>query len=138
MCCYVFCINFATCWQGTQQRTKALEAAAFFRDGHGEERFTLLADLGPLGDKAQAVKVHVGAAQNRRKSFAFDLVFGDILLDGRHRQRASGLDDAAGVNKHVFDGGADRVGVDLDVVVHQAGVDDAKGLFADQFDCRAV
>jgi hypothetical protein len=38
------------------------EAAAFLGDGHREHGLALLADLGTLGDEAQAIEVHVGAA----------------------------------------------------------------------------
>ncbi len=44
------------------QLAEAPEAAALLGNGHREQRLALLADLGPLGDEAQAVEVHVRAA----------------------------------------------------------------------------
>ena len=44
---------------------EAPEAAALLGDRHREQGLALLADLGPLGDEAQAVEVHVGAAGDR-------------------------------------------------------------------------
>ena len=51
-------------------------------DRHGEQRFARFAELGPLGDEAQTIEVHVGAAQHRDEplparapevgTFAFD------------------------------------------------------------------
>ncbi len=123
--------------QVADQLTKAFEAAAFFRNRHGKQRFTLFAHLGALGHKTQPVKVHVGAAQNGGVGFAFGLVAGHVLLDGSDGQRARGLHNAAGVHEHVLDGRTHGIGVDDDELVHQfAG--DAKGLFAHQFHRRAV
>src|ERR1035437_3862745 len=69
----------------TRQRpdhlTKAPETATFFGDRYGKQRLALFAHLGALGDKAQTVEVHVGAAQNRGIGFALGLVSSDILLD---------------------------------------------------------
>ena len=93
--------------QGADQLAKALEAAALFGNGHGKQRLALFAHFGALGDKAQAVKVHVGAAQNRRVSLPLGFVFGHVLLDGGHRQRTGRLNNAARVDKYVFDGGTD-------------------------------
>src|SRR6185369_13406711 len=45
------------------QFAKTPETAALLRDGDRQQRFTLLADFGPLGHEAQAVEIHVGAAQ---------------------------------------------------------------------------
>jgi hypothetical protein len=62
-------------WQlADHQFAKAPEAAALFGNRHGEQRFALFADLGALGDEAQAVEVHVGAAQDRRVGLALGLV----------------------------------------------------------------
>jgi hypothetical protein len=60
-----------------------------------------------------------------------------VLLDGGHRHRAGRLDDAARVDEHVLDGGADRVGVDGDEVVDQLAAD-AEGFLAHQLDGGAV
>ena len=51
------------------------------------KRFTLFAELGPLGHEAQAVEVHVRAAQDHgHEGLALALVlFSHVLLDGRPR-----------------------------------------------------
>ena len=59
------------------------------------------------------------------------------MFDGGHAQGAGGLDDAAGVDKHVFDGRAHRVGVHADEAIDRFA-HDAKRLLAHQFDSRAV
>ena len=123
--------------QVANQSAKPPKAAALFRNRHGEQRLALFAHFGPLGDKTQAVKVHVGAAQNRGVGFAFCFVCGNVFFDGGHRQGACGLDDAAGVYKHVFDGGANGIGIDGHEFVHQLAAD-AKGFFADQLDGGAI
>ena len=123
--------------QAANQLQKALEAAALFRNGDREQGFFFFAHVSALGHKAQAVKVHVGAAQDSRKGLALAFVRGHVLLDGRHGQRTCGFDDGAGVYKHVLDGGAHRVGVHRHVGVHQVA-GHAEGFFAHQLDGRAV
>ena len=123
--------------QLADQFAEAAEAAALLGDRDGEQRFALLADLGALGHEAQPVEVHVGAAQDGGVGLAARAVLFDVLLDRGHRERAGRLDDAARVDEHVLDAGADRIGVDRDELVHQlAG--DAEGLLADQLDGGAV
>ena len=119
------------------QLAEALEAAALLGDRHREQRLALLADLGALGDEAQPVEVHVGAAGDGHEGLALELVRLDVLLDRRHAQRAGRLEDAARVLEHVLDGGADRVGVDDDEVVDQRARQ-AEGLLAHQLDRGAV
>ena len=51
-----------------EQRAEAPEAAALLGNRHREHRLALLADLGALGDEAQAVEVHVRAAGDRRRA----------------------------------------------------------------------
>ena len=60
-----------------------------------------------------------------------------VLFDGGHAQSAGGLDNAAGVDKHVFDGRAHRVGVHADEAVDRLA-HDAKGFLAHQLHRRAV
>ena len=123
--------------QLANQFAKTPEAAALFGNRDRKQGLAFLAHFGPLGHKAQAVEIHVGAAQNRGVGFASGLVRGHILLDGRHGQRTGGLDNAARVDKHILDGGADSVGIDSNELIHQLAAD-AKGFFADQLDGRAV
>ena len=60
-----------------------------------------------------------------------------ILFQGGHRHGPRGLDDAAGIDKHVFDGRAHGVGIDADVLVHQV-LGYAEGFLAHQFHRRAI
>ncbi|OQB99569.1 MAG: hypothetical protein BWX79_03099 [Alphaproteobacteria bacterium ADurb.Bin100] len=123
--------------QGADQFAEAPEAAALLGNRHGKQGLALFADLGALGDEAQTVEVHVGAAQDGGVGFAFGLVRGHVLLDRRHRQRTGRLDDAARVDEDVLDGRAYSVGVHGHEFVHQpAG--HAEGLFAHQLDGRTV
>ncbi|SPC08061.1 hypothetical protein CT19431_190026 [Cupriavidus taiwanensis] len=119
------------------QLAEALEAAALFRDGHGEHAFAGLAYLGALGHKAQAVEVHVGAAGDCHQVLALELLALGVRLQARYGQRAGRLEDAAGVLEHVLHARADRVGIAQDDVVDQFARD-AEGLLADQPDRGAV
>ena len=123
--------------QGADQFAKALEAATLLRNGDGKQGFAFLTHLSALGDKAQAVEVHVGTAQNRRISLALGLVLGDILLDGCDTHGARWLDDAAGVNEDVFNGRAHGVGIDANEVIHQVA-GNAEGFFPHQLDGGAI
>ena len=123
--------------QLADELAKAPEAAALLGDGDGQQRLAFLAHLGALCDEAQAVEVHVGAAQDGGVGLALGLVLRYVLLDGGHGQRACGLDDAARVHEDVLDRGAHGVGVDGDVVVHQP-LGDAEGFFAHELDGGAV
>ena len=46
------------------RRAELAEGAGPLRDRHAEQRLARLAELGALGDEAQAIEVHVGAAQH--------------------------------------------------------------------------
>ena len=61
----------------------------------------------------------------------------DVLLDGGHAERASGLENAARVLEHVLDGGAHRVGIDNDEVIDQFARQSER-LDADHLDGGAV
>src|SRR5580765_6601425 len=101
------------------QFAKAPEAAALLGDRHREQCLALLADLGALGDEAQAVEVHVGAAGDRDEGLALAALRLHVLLDRRDAERARGFEHAAGVLEHVLDRGAGRVGVDDHVLVDE-------------------
>ncbi len=116
---------------------EALEAAAFLGDADREDRFARLAHLGALGDKAQAVEVHVGAAGNGYQVLALELLALGVELQAGHGHGACRLQDAAGVLEHVLDAGADGVGVHQDDLVDQLARD-AKGFLADQLHGGAV
>ncbi len=122
-----------TARQIANQLHKALEAAPLFWQADGKQGLAFFPNTSTLCDKAKAIKVHIGAAQNGCKGAAFDLVLGHILLDGRHRQRACGLNNRAGVCKYVFDSGAHGVCINGDVVVDQF-FRHAKCFCAHQFD----
>src|SRR5213076_394631 len=98
----------------SEDGAETAEAAGTLGDRHSQDGLAPLADFSALGDEAQAVEVHVGAAGDRDEGLALDLVLVDVLLDGGHAERASGLENAARVLEHVLDGGAHRVGIDND------------------------
>ena len=123
--------------QFTNQRTKPFKAAALLGNRHSKQCFPFFTDFGSLGNKAQAVKVHVGTAQNGGVSLAFGLVRCHILLDSRYRQRTGGLHNAARVYKHILDGRADCIGIYCHEFIDQITAD-AESLFAHQFDGRAI
>ena len=102
-----------------EERAELAKAARPLGNGHGEDRLALLAQLGTLGDEAQAVEVHVGAAGDRDQVRLFAVPLGP-RLDAGDGERAGGLEDRARVLEHVLDRGADGVGVDQDDVVDAA------------------
>ena len=53
-----------------QQRAELAEAARPLGNRHREDRLARFAELGPFGDEAQAVEIHVGAAGDRDESAA--------------------------------------------------------------------
>ena len=132
-----FCDIARAAWQVANEFAKALETAALFRNGDGKNGFAFFAHFGALCHKAQAVKVHVGAAQNGRVGFAFGFVFGHILFDGCHCQGPCRFHNGASVYKHIFDGSTHCVGVNGHVVVDQAACY-AESFFAHQLHCRAI
>ena len=109
--------------QRADRLAKAPEAAACLGNGDGEQRLAFFADFSAFGHKTQPVEVHVGTAQNRRVGFAACFVFGDVLLDGSYSECAGRLDDAAGIDEHVLDRGADRVGIDGHEFIDQLAAD---------------
>ena len=119
------------------QLAEAPEAAALLGNRHREQGLALLADLGALGDEAQAIEVHVGAAGDRDVGLAAPAVRVHVLLDRGDAERAGRLEDAARVLEHVLDRGAGGVGVDDDPFVDQLARE-AKGLVADALDRGAV
>ena len=50
------------------------EAAALFRNRERQQRFARLADVGPVGNKTQAIKVHVGAAGYGHQIFVLPFI----------------------------------------------------------------
>ena len=116
---------------------EAPEAAALLGDRHREQGLALLADLGALGDEAQAIEVHVGAAGDRDVGLAVRRVRVHVLLDGGDAERAGRLEDAARVLEDVLDRGARGVGVDDDPFVDELARQ-AERLRADPLDGGAV
>src|SRR5690606_2795312 len=82
---------------------EGLEAARLLGNGHGDDRFTLLAQLGTLGDVAQAVKIDIGAGVDGDQHLAGDAFAGNVFLDARDAQRTGWLGDRAGVLVDVLD-----------------------------------
>ena len=120
-----------------EQRAELAEAAGPLRDRDGEDRLALLAQLGALGDEAQAVEVHVGAAGDRDERAVRDPMALAPRLDARDRERARRLEDRARVLEHVLDRRARGVGVDQHDVVDQLAADPER-LLADLLHRDAV
>ncbi len=118
------------------QLAEPLEAAAPLGDGHGEDRLALLAHLGPLGDEPQPIEVHVRAAGHHGDR-PVERRARRVGLGPRHAERARRLEDGTRLLKHVLDGGAEGVVVDLDDVVDVAAAE-AKGLASDPSDRGSV
>ena len=70
--------------QAAEHRAKALETAALFGNGDGEQSLALFADLGAFGDKAQSVEIDVGTAQHSGISLALGFVLRHVFFDGRY------------------------------------------------------
>ena len=71
--------------QLAHQLTKAAQAAPLLGDGHSKQRLALLTHFGAFGHKAQAIEIHIGAAQNGHIGLAFLAMPLCVLLDRRHR-----------------------------------------------------
>src|SRR5262249_35665214 len=84
---------------GADRRARLAEAARALRDRDREDPLALLAELGALGDVAEAVEVDVGAAHDRdeRALGVSARLARDPFLHPRHRQRAGRLGDHARV-----------------------------------------
>lgn len=124
---------------GVQGRDELGEGAGTLRDRDGEEGFFVLAHGGALGDEAEAVEVHVGAAGDGDEPAVRvgRRVARDPFFETGERQRARGLDDGPRVLEHVLDGCARLVRGDLDDFVDDF-LADAEGFFAGGLDGRAV
>ena len=86
--------------RNSQKRRKLLFC---FRDLHSDQRLALPADVGALGDMAQAIEVHVRAAVDRDERAVPALLARDVALDASDGKRASGLGDRAIVFEDVLD-----------------------------------
>lgn len=95
------------------------KGAGLLGDGDGQEGLLVLANGGALGDEAQPVKVHVGAAGDGDEAAVAvgRWVSADPLLESSERERTGRLDNGARVLEHVFNGRARLVGGDLDDLV---------------------
>ena len=114
------------------------EGAGTLRDRDGEQRLASFAELRALGDETQAIEVHVGAAQRRRRAAARARCARlDVRLQAGERQRAGRLHDRARVVEDVLDRGADLVVVDADDLVHRR-LHDREGVLADLLHRDAV
>ena len=106
------------------------EAAAFLRDGDREDRFTLLADLGSLGDEPQPIEVHVGAGGHRDIRLGSADVTGGILFHASDGKGTGRFEDRPGVREDVLDRRAHGVGVHGDDLVDEL-LNEPKGLDPD-------
>ncbi len=113
------------------------EAARLFRDLHGQQRFALRAEIGALGDVAQAIEVHVRAAVDADDTLALHALARDPLLHARDRERARRLDDGACVFEHVLDRRADLVCIDEQDLVDELATQ-LERLFADALHRHAI
>ena len=82
------------------QFRESSEAAQLLRNRDRKERFTF---LGSLGDEAQTVEVHVGAARDGNQRAARPPVVLGVLLQASKAERSGRLEDAARVLKDVLD-----------------------------------
>ncbi len=131
------CLAAAECRQVAQHTAKPFETAALFGNGHGKQCFAFFTDLGALGDKPQAIKIDVGAAQHGCIGFTLGFVQRHVFFDRCHRHGTGWLHDAARVNKHIFDRCAHGVRVNADKFVHQTPCN-AKRFFAHQLDGGSI
>ena len=97
------------------------ETAGTLRDGDGEQRLALAADVGALGDVAQAVEVDVGAGENRDQGLVAGLPARGVIFQAGNGERPRGLGDRARVLVDIQDRRTDLVGV------HQDNIVDARG-----------
>ena len=72
---------------------EGLEAAWLLGNGHGDDRLTFFAQLGALGDMAQAIKVDVGTGVDTHQHLAAAAFALHVLLDPGDTQRAGRLGD---------------------------------------------
>ena len=112
-----------------QHLHEAPVGAGLLRDRDGQQGFAPFADLGALGDVAQAVEVEVGAGIDGNQGAAFEPALGGIALQPGQRHAAGGLRHRAGPVEDVLHGGADLVRRDGDDLV-EAFPADAKGFDA--------
>ena len=75
---------------------KAEQAPGTLRNGHREQALAVLAELGPLGDVAETVEVHVRSAHDGREPLAGHALALDVALQARHPERACGLPRSTG------------------------------------------
>ena len=102
-----------------ERGAELLEAARPLGNGDCEHRLAVLAELGFLGDEAQAIEVGIGARGDCDQRLAAHAMALDPRLGARDAQRARGLEHDARVLEDVLDRRAHLVGIDQDDVVDQ-------------------
>ncbi|MNS98298.1 hypothetical protein D3C72_1326620 [compost metagenome] len=107
---------------------EAVIVVAAVGHGHGQQGLGALADLGPLGDVAQAVEIDVGARVDGHQGAASGISRGPDL-HARERDGARRFGHGAHVVEDVLHRRADLVRVDQDDVVQQVAAQ-AEGLVA--------
>ena len=90
-------------------RAELAERARALGNGDGEQRFVRFAELRALGDEAEAIEIHVRAAEHGDEPLAADALSRDPRLESGHGQRPGRLHHRAGVVEDVLDGRADLV-----------------------------
>ena len=118
-------------------RAEPPEAAALLWDREREQGLSLLAHLGPVGDEAEAVEVHVRATGDRDQRLAADALALRVGLRARHRERAGRLENRARVLEHVLDRRAHLVGVAEHDLIDELAAEPER-LLADLLDRHAV
>jgi hypothetical protein len=120
-----------------EQRAEFAEAAGALGNRDGEDRFALLAQLGALGDEAQAIEIHVRARRDRNVIAVARPMAIDKDLEPGDRQCAGRLENRARVLEDVLERRAAGVGVDADDLV-DVSLREAERLLADLLHGDAV
>ena len=107
-----------------------LEATGLLGNGHGDDGFAALTQLGALGHVAQAVEVDVGAGIDGHQGLPGDATLLDVLLDPCHPKGPGRFGDRAGIVVDILDCRTDLVGADRDDLVDVV-LADIEGVLAD-------
>src|SRR5690606_17834581 len=99
-----------------ERLAKPQELALALRNLDRDQRFAVLAELGPLGDVAKPIEIDVRTARDRNQLLAAMAAL-DVALQSGHRERAGRLHDDAAVLEDILDRRADLVRLDEDDLV---------------------
>ena len=113
------------------------EAARLLGDGHAQQGFAVGTEARTLGHMAQAVEIHVGAADHGHQGGVAQVARAGIGTQTGQGQRTGRFGHHAGIFKDILDGAADGVRVHGDDVVQQVAAK-GEGLLAHQLHGHAV